>query len=79
MDEKGIKISGAEKFDSYLNLALDKNLLPTDSVYEDGSTMKRKLSVSWTVDDNEFAVTANERARESPIQTPNIPPALRLI
>ena len=66
VDEKGIKISGAEKFDSYLNLALDKNLLPTDSVYEDGSTMKRKLSVSWTVDDNEFAVTANERARESP-------------
>jgi hypothetical protein len=66
VDNKGVKISDAEKFDSYLNLVLDKDLVPNDIVYPDGSKMKRKLSVSWTVDDNAFAVTEGEKARESP-------------
>ena len=63
VDDKGSKILGAEKFDDYLNLDESKNYRFYDDVYEEGSNIKRKLSVSWTIDDGNFAVTEGERAK----------------
>ena len=63
IDSKGSKISGAEKFDDYLNLDENKQYAFNDDVYEEGSKIKRKLSISWVIDDGNFAVTEGEKAQ----------------
>lgn len=63
VESNGSKIEGAEKFDDYLNLKENTDYQFTDSVYPDGSNIKRKLIASWQVDDGEFSVTNGERAQ----------------
>ena len=63
VESDGSKIEGAEKFDDYLNLKENTDYQFTDSVYEDGSNIKRKLIASWQVDDGAFSVTEGERAQ----------------
>lgn len=65
LEPDGSKIPGAEKFDAYLNLNEGKDYRFTDDVYEQGTAIKRKLVVSWEVDDGNFAVTEGETARPS--------------
>lgn len=62
LDVKGSKIPGTEKFDDYFNLDGSKTYTFDDDVYEQGSKIKRKLTVSWKIDDGNFAVTEGERA-----------------
>lgn len=59
----GSKIEGAEKFDDYLSLNDETRYLFSNTLYQDGATLKRKLVMSWQVDDRAFSVTEGERAR----------------
>ena len=63
VESDGSKILGAEKFDDYLNIDDNKEYTLTNNLYSDGSNVKRKLTVSWKIDDGNFEVTEGERAR----------------
>lgn len=62
----GSSIAGAEKFDDYLNLNQDREYVFSSKFYDDGGTIKRKLTTSWTVDDGNFSVNEGEKAQHSP-------------
>lgn len=66
VESDGSRISGAEKFDNYLNFNPDKDYLLSSKFYEENGTLKRKLNTSWTVDDGNFSVTEGESAQKSP-------------
>ncbi|WP_348748703.1 dermonecrotic toxin domain-containing protein [Pseudomonas rhodesiae] len=62
----GSKIEGAEKFDDYLKLKGDTDYLFSNNLYMDGTTVKRRLTTSWQVDDGAFVVSSGEKAQPSP-------------
>lgn len=62
LESDGSKTAGAEKFDDYLNLEENTDYLFNNTLYQDGSAVKRKLTTSWKIDDGKFAVTPGETA-----------------
>lgn len=66
IEADGSSIAGAEKFDDYLNLNQDREYVFSSKFYEDSGTIKRKLTTSWTVDDDNFSVSEGEKAQHSP-------------
>lgn len=58
----GSKITTADKLDEYLNINEKTNYEFSTQNYRDGSTIKTKLNVSWSVDDADFTVYDSEKA-----------------
>jgi hypothetical protein len=65
VDLDGSKIPEAEKFDKYLNIDEKTNYEISSTNYEENAVIKRKLSIAWTFDDGDFAVSASEKATPS--------------
>lgn len=59
----GSKNESAEKFDDYLNFKENTDYLFNNSLYQDGTTIKRRLTTSWQIDDRAFTVSPGEKAQ----------------
>lgn len=65
LNDDGSPAKGAEKFDDYLSLKEGSDYVFSNTCYQDGPTIKRKLATSWQVDDGAFSVLDGEKARQA--------------
>ncbi|WP_426135308.1 hypothetical protein [Pseudomonas sp. PWP3-1b2] len=63
VESDGSKIPGSGKFDDYLSVDESKDYTFINNLFSDGPNVKRRLAVSWRIDDGQFAVTETERAQ----------------
>ncbi|PJK34782.1 hypothetical protein CWC48_06085 [Pseudomonas sp. S10E 269] len=58
----GSKIQGAEPFDKYFNFDTKTDYVLSTTNYEEQGAIKQSLNVSWTQEEENFAVLAGEKA-----------------
>ncbi|WP_332846271.1 dermonecrotic toxin domain-containing protein [Pseudomonas lactucae] len=63
----GSKIQAAEKFNDYLLMDDRIRYESSSAFFEENGVVKRKLGVSWTLEDKPFAVAPAETARTTPL------------
>lgn len=63
------KTSGADKFDEVFNYNNDTTYQQSVSNYKEGDVLKRKLNISWTVDEDNFEVYSSEKSQPNEYST----------